>query len=196
MDDSSADLDQFYSIEEAKALMSALRPEEHRRLAGLAHLRSKELAGVEAHDLLNDAFLKVFTETRKWRRGISVDRYFDQAMRSIVSNKRKHIALEEKYGVIPEQEASKGCNTDIEVKTHNSSASDPARLAHAEKRLAQVMQELASDQNAFAVAMGLSEQKTEREIRDTFGLSEREFASARKRLTRVIMKKFPEGSDT
>ena len=195
-DNSGADLSRHYSDDEVMALISALSVEEQRRLAMLARNRAQTLPGVEAGMLLNEAVVRTIDGRRNWPRGVSADRFLDQTMRSIVSNDWKHLSVESKYGVISEQQAKKGCEEYSGIPDEiTDSVPDPARIIYVEQRLEQVFKALASDHNAIAVAMGRAEQKTQREIQETFGLTARDYESARKRFDRVMAKMFSEGAD-
>lgn len=180
--------DDYYSLEEAKAYLQSLTNEEYLQLAQLARMWSKSVPGMDPVELVNEGICRVAEGRRRWPRGVDFARFFHQEFRSIANAERKSRAREVSDG------DPVGSNSDAEfgdsevVQGTGNVTSDPEASVYAERVFSGVMEALAGDQDALAIAMGRAEGKTEREICETFNLDQSRYGAGRKRLARTLLK--------
>jgi len=158
----------------ARAL-AALSETDLLRLKAIARLRARDLPrDVGWSDLLNEAVARALDGTRQCPGGIGVVAFLAGIMRSIASEHWRRLRREAGIFALSEGEADP--------------APDPERTLAAVQALATLDALFAGDLAASQILAGLAGGLSAREIRETYGLSETDYDSTRKRMRRLLLK--------
>ena len=144
------------------------------RLKALARLWSRGLpGGIGWADVLNEAIVRVLDGSRPWPPEVPLLAFLSGVMRSICDDhwrraRRELARSEEPVDAVEE--------------------ADPERTLAAAQALAEVNRLFANDPCALKIIAGLAEGLDAREICRLYGLSEREYDTARKRMRRALLR--------
>jgi RNA polymerase sigma-70 factor (ECF subfamily) len=159
--------------------VAALSETDLLRLKAIARLRARDLPrDIGWADLLNEAVARSLGGSRQCPQGVSIVAFLAGIMRSIASEHWRRLRRE--AGIF----ALSGENGEGEA----DSAPDPERSLAALQALAALDQLFAADLHSSQILAGLAAGLSAREIRATYGLSELEYDSARKRMRRLLLR--------
>lgn len=153
---------------------------------------SKRLAygGVEPEDLRQDAVVSLLTGDRKCPRNVNFAMFMVNAMRSIASNQRKKKTAENLRD--PAAQDEDGFPRDEHVIS-NDMPDKKYLTKDLESLKREVYQSLGDDTTAQLVFIGRLMGDEPSEIREQLGLSETDYRSVNKRITRKIKQIYPTG---
>jgi len=136
-------------------------------------------------DLLQEALTRILVGKRPLPQGVAIVAFVAGVMRSIRS---EHWRRLEDAGVAGHRARSvRERTTDQEVQLADL-APGPDRALMAQQELARIRELFAGDAAASGILEGLAQGLTAEEIRLSLGLSETDYASARKRMRRVLLR--------
>ena len=165
---------------DAAHAIQALSEADLVRLAALARLWSRGLPdGIGWTDVLNEAVVRVLDGSRAWPPGVPLLAFLSGVMRSICDDHWRRARREalRRHGDL----------ADLGASLADGSA-DPERMLAAAQALAQINQLFAGDQPALQIIAGLSEGLTASEICRRYGMEERDYDTARKRMRRALLR--------
>jgi DNA-directed RNA polymerase specialized sigma24 family protein len=154
------------------------------RLNALARLWAKGLPrGLNCSDVLHEAIARVLDGSRKWPEGVPILAFLSGVMRSICDDYWRRERLE---SCVLARDA------DLEALGaaggEAGSIADPERVLGAAQSLAAVNRLFVSDPLALKIIAGLTDGLTAAEICKTYGMSEREYDTGRKRMRRTLLR--------
>jgi DNA-directed RNA polymerase specialized sigma24 family protein len=162
------------TVDVARAI-HALSDNDLVRLKALARLWSRGLpGGIGWADVLNEAIVRVLDGSRQWRPGVPLLAFLSGVMRSICDDHWRRARREFSRDELDPQASEE--------------TPDPERTLAAAQALAEVNRLFASDPCALKIITGLAEGLDAREICRQYGLSEREYDTARKRMRRALLR--------
>jgi RNA polymerase sigma-70 factor (ECF subfamily) len=150
------------------------------RLAALARLWSRGLPeGLGWTDVLNETIVRVLDGSRPWPPGVPLLAFLSGVMRSICDDQWRRVRREAltRHGDVAELGASA-----------EDASPDPERTLAAAQALAQVNRLFAGDPHALKIIAGLSDGLTASEICLFYGMAERDYDTARKRMRRTLLR--------
>jgi DNA-directed RNA polymerase specialized sigma24 family protein len=178
--------------------LRVIRPTETavtlRLVTNLELLRLKTLArwyarglppDVTWEDLLQEALTRILVGKREVPDGVAIVAFVAGVMRSLRSEHWQRIERVLARDRLRGDRRSKGPHRETELV---DSAPGPDRAVMAQQELAAIRNLFADDAAALIVLDGLARGLTAEEIRLTAGFSETEYASARKRMRRVLLR--------
>jgi RNA polymerase sigma-70 factor (ECF subfamily) len=131
-------------------------------------------ADVSWDDLLQEAFARVISGTRRQPPGVPTVVFLAGVMRSLRTEHWRRVLRE-----------SRGESQDIEPMER---APDPERCVIAWQELTRVQQLFVDDPLALQIVSGLAEGLSAEEIRRANGINKIDYDSARKRMRRVLLR--------
>jgi DNA-directed RNA polymerase specialized sigma24 family protein len=148
------------------------------RLKAIARLRARGLpGGVGWSDLLNEAFARALDGTRQPPAGLGTVAFLAGIMRSIANEHWRRLR----------REAGLFASGDAEIGAADPGP-DPERSMAAVQALAKLDRLFSGDLAASQILAGLATGLAAQGIRETYGLSEVEYDSARKRMRRLLLR--------
>ena len=148
------------------------------RLKAIARLRARGLpGGVGWSDLLNEAFARALDGTRQPPDGLGMVAFLAGVMRSVANEHWRRLRREAGMFASGDEEAGAA-----------DPAPDPERSLAAVQALATLDQLFSGDLTASQILAGLAAGLPAREIQATYGLTEVEYDSARKRMRRLLLR--------
>jgi RNA polymerase sigma factor (sigma-70 family) len=174
---------------EVKEAIDGLLDAAWLRLRKVAHALARH-RGLEAEDLLQEAFVRAMEGSRQCPRDVEVVRFLAEAMRSIASDALKARRRS------PEGHASGSDDQDMleSVPDHGPTAEE--RLESAQETALQrraVLELFADDATAQLMVEGMMLGMGGEELRELVDLTPTEFASKRRFMRRRIDAAYPEG---
>jgi DNA-directed RNA polymerase specialized sigma24 family protein len=167
------------TVDVARAI-HALSDTDLVRLAALARLWSRGLPGGLAWtDVLNEAIVRVLDGSRSRPPGVPLLAFLSGVMRSICDDHWRRARREAltRHGDLAELGA-----------LAEDTSPDPERTLAAAQALAEVNRLFAGDRQALKIIAGLSEGLTASEICRLYGMAERDYDTARKRMRRTLLR--------
>jgi RNA polymerase sigma-70 factor (ECF subfamily) len=156
------------------------------RLKTIARLHARGLPpDVTWEDLLQEAFARVLTGSRRQPEGISMLVFLAGIMRSLSAEHwRRVLRGSRRWQAAPLDEASDG-SQDVEPF---DPAPDPERALSALQELAAIDRLFAGDSLALHIIAGLAEGLSAEQIRIAGGISKTDYDSARRRMRRILLR--------
>jgi DNA-directed RNA polymerase specialized sigma24 family protein len=169
------------TVDAARAI-HALSDTDLVRLKALARLWSRGLpGGLGWADILNEAIVRVLDGSRPWPRRVPLLAFLSGVMRSICDDQwrkaRRELLVRNGDGCAPGAPSEEA-----------AVAPDPERTLAAAQALAEVDRLFAADPSALKIIAGLAEGFTPGEIRRTYGMTELEYDTTRKRMRRKLLR--------
>jgi RNA polymerase sigma-70 factor (ECF subfamily) len=169
------------TVDAARAI-HALSDTDLIRLKALARLWSRGLpGGLGWTDILNEAIVRVLDGSRSWPRKVPLLAFLSGVMRSICDDQwrkaRRELLVRNGDGCAPGAPGEEAAATP-----------DPERTLAAAQALAEVDRLFAADPGALKVIAGLAEGFTPGEICRTYGMTELEYDTTRKRMRRMLLR--------
>ena len=169
------------TVDAARAI-HALSDTDLIRLKALARLWSRGLpGGLGWADILNEAIVRVLDGSRPWPPKVPLLAFLSGVMRSICDDQwrraRRELLVRNGDGCAPGVPSVEAAATP-----------DPERTLAAAQALAEVDRLFAADPGALKVIAGLAEGCTPGEICRTYGLTELEYDTTRKRMRRTLLR--------
>lgn len=161
----------------ARALQ-ALSDADLVRLKALARLWSRGMpGGFGWTDILNEAIVRVLDGSRPWPPDVPLLAFLSGVMRSICDDLWRRARREPLVDDLSE----------LAVPAEETSP-DPERTLVAAQALAEVHRLFADDPCALKIIAGIGEGLSAREICRLYGMAEREYDTARKRMRRTLLR--------
>ena len=151
------------------------------RLKALARLWSRGLpGGLGWTDVLNEAIVRVLDGSRPWPPDVPLLAFLSGVMRSICDDQWRRARREAllRVGDLPDRPSVEGAE----------GAPDPERVLAAAQALAAIHELFADDPSALTIIAGLAEGLTAGEICRHYGMTERDYDTARKRMRRALLR--------
>ncbi|HKU97514.1 MAG TPA: sigma-70 family RNA polymerase sigma factor [Vineibacter sp.] len=165
----------------ARALRS-LSNADLARLKALARLWSRGLpGGLGWTDILNEAIVRALNGVRPWPPDVPLLAFLSGVMRSICDEHWRRVRRELAWVV------HDGDVSDVADDTA-AAPPDAERVLAAAQAVAAIHQLFSADGVALKIIAGLAEGMTASEICHAYGLSERAYDSARKRMRRALLR--------
>ncbi len=159
--------------------LGALSNAELMRLNALARLWTRGLPETLSWaDVLQEAIARALDGSRKWPPGVPILSFLSGVMRSICDDHWRHEMREARVIV-------RSADAADEVGAANP---DPERVVAAAQALSDIHDLFAGDYAALKIITGLADGLTATEICETYGLSEREYDTTRKRMRRALLR--------
>lgn len=176
---------------EMRSALEALQPTDLTRLQKEASFLAPG-TGMEPNDLLQEAVMRSLEENggRNCPRDVKLATFLCNVMKSIASHAR------EKWKRETPSNSSEGDGDDPIVKAPDPAMSlEEVVVGHLDygKALAEIEAMFSEDPKAQAIVIGIMEDWTPHEIREMESMSEKEYAAARKRVQRKLLREFPKG---
>jgi DNA-directed RNA polymerase specialized sigma24 family protein len=147
------------------------------RLKTIARLHARGLPpDVGWEDLLQEAFARVLTGSRRQPEGVTAIAFLAGVMRSLKADHWRRVSKGLSYG-----------HTDRDVEPWDP-APDPEHSLNALQELAAIDRLFADDSVALQIIAGLSEGLSAEQIRLATGISKTDYDSGRKRMRRVLLR--------
>ena len=157
------------------------------RLKAIARLHARGLpADVSWDDLLQEAFARVISGSRRKPEGISMVVFLSGVMRSLRSEHWRRAQLQSRNPYAP-RTLLRDSHTSQELEPTDPTP-DPERSMIAWQEMARVNRLFADDPLALQIVLGLAEGLSPEEIRKMSGISKTDYDSARRRMRRALLR--------
>lgn len=167
------------AVAELARALAGLSQTDMLRLKAIARLRARDLpSDTSWSDLLNEAIVRALDGTRLYPPGIGLVVFLAGIMRSIASEHWRRLRRE--AGIFDLSGDDGGDEADP--------APGPERNLASLQALAALDQLFAGDPAASQILAGLAAGLSANEIRETYGLSETDYDSTRKRMRRLLLR--------
>jgi RNA polymerase sigma-70 factor (ECF subfamily) len=165
------------------AALSALSNADLLRLNALARLWTRGMPETLSWaDVLQEAIARALDGSRKWPPGVSILAFLSGVMRSICDDHWRQQVREARV-IVRSTDAADARADDV-----GAANPDPERVVAAAQALSDIHTLFAGDYAALKVITGLADGLTAAEICETYGLSEREYDTTRKRMRRALLR--------
>ena len=165
------------------AALGALSNAELMRLNALARLWTRGMPETFSWaDVLQEAIARALDGSRKWPPGVPILAFLSGVMRSICDDHWRH---ERARG--EGDRARRRCRRRTR-RRGRCREPDPERVVAAAQALSDIHDLFAGDYAALKIITGLADGLTAAEICETYGLSEREYDTTRKRMRRALLR--------
>ncbi len=165
------------------AALGLLSNAELMRLNALARLWTRGMPDTLSWaDVLQEAIARALDGSRKWPPGVSILAFLSGVMRSICNDHWRHEVRESRVLVRGADAA------DAPAGEVGAASPDPERVVAAAQALSDIHDLFAGDYAALKIITGLADGLTAAEICETYGLSEREYDTTRKRMRRALLR--------
>ena len=170
--------------QDAAAAIRALTDTDLLRLKALAQLWTRGMPGCLGWaDVMQEAIARVLDGSRRWPAGVPILAFLSGVMRSICNDHWRH-EIREAAVIVRDREVEDGCGAD----ESGAPGTDPERVLAAAQALSDIHQLFARDSAALKVISGLADGLAASEICRTYGLSEREYDTTRRRMRRTLLR--------
>jgi len=165
------------------AALCALSNAELLRLNALARLWTRGMPETLSWaDVLQEAIARALDGSRTWPPGVPILAFLSGVMRSICDDHwRQHVR--EARVIVRSADAG-----DARAEGVSAATPDPERVVAAAQALSDIYDLFVGDGAALKVITGLADGLTAAEICETYGLSEREYDTTRKRMRRALLR--------
>jgi DNA-directed RNA polymerase specialized sigma24 family protein len=156
------------------------------RLKAIARVHARGLPpDVSWDDLLQEAFARVMSGSRKKPCDISMVAFLSGVMRSLRADHWRRVNLESPGGSLRRRLPDPGKAQEPEAQ---DAAPDPERALIAWQEMQSVARLFAGDSVALQIVSGLAEGLSPEEIRTASGISKTDYDSARRRMRRALLR--------
>jgi DNA-directed RNA polymerase specialized sigma24 family protein len=164
----------------------ALTDADLARLGALARLWTRGLPdSIGWADVMHEAIARALDGSRKWPPDVPILAFLSGIMRSICEDHWRRTRRDKEL-LVRDDDVCDLCAPGDEVKSPG-----PERIVAAAQSVAAIMQLFACDPPALKIIAGLAEGLTSQEIRERYGMSEREYDTTRKRMRRALLRRGP-----
>jgi len=154
------------------------------RLKALARLWARGLpGGLSWSDVMHEAIARALDGSRKWPPGVPILAFLSGVMRSICDDHWRRERLEHQV-LARDMDLESLCGAGDGA----GPLADPERVLSAAQGLAAVNRLFAADPLALKIVAGLADGLTAGEICKVYGISERDYDTARKRMRRALLR--------
>ena len=168
---------------DVSAALAGLSNAELLRLNALARLWTRGMPGtLSSADVLQEAIARALDGSRKWPAGVPILAFLSGVMRSICDDHWRQQAREARVLVRAADAA------DARAEVVGAANPDPERVVAAAQAMSDIYELFVGDNAALKVITGLADGLTAAEICETYGLSEREYDTTRKRMRRALLR--------
>jgi DNA-directed RNA polymerase specialized sigma24 family protein len=155
------------------------------KLKAIARLHARGLPpDVSWDDLLQEAFARVMSGTRRTPEGVCMVAFLSGVMRSLRSEHWRRVQMESREW--PSQRRLRYTNS--ESMEASDPSPDPERSLMAWQEMAGIARLFADDEVALQIIMGLAEGLSPEEIRNATGIGKTDYDSARRRMRRALLR--------
>jgi DNA-directed RNA polymerase specialized sigma24 family protein len=163
------------------AAIRALSDTDLLRLQALARLWTRGMPGsLGWADVMQEAITRALDGSRKWPPGVPILAFLSGVMRSICDDHWRFEVREAKV-IVRDADAA-------EFGADDTSAADPERVVAAAQALSDIYQLFVNDKAALTIIAGLADGLTAAEICKTYGMTERDYDTTRKRMRRALLR--------
>lgn len=156
------------------------------RLKAIARVHARGLPpDVSWDDLLQEAFARVMSGSRKQPSGISMVAFLSGVMRSLRAEHWRRVSLESPDGYLHRRLREPGNAQELEAE---DAAPGPERSLIAWQEMQSIARLFAGDLVALQIVSGLAEGLSPEEIRAASGISKTDYDSARRRMRRALLR--------
>jgi DNA-directed RNA polymerase specialized sigma24 family protein len=177
---------QVTTVEPGRDVAAAIRALSNAdlvRLQALARLWTRGMPGALGWaDVMQEAITRALDGSRKWPPGVPILAFLSGVMRSICDD---HWRFEMREARVFAREADVA---DVGAALTGASSADPERVVAAAQALSDIYQLFATDNAALKVITGLADGLSAAEICQTYGMTEREYDTTRKRMRRALLR--------
>ena len=175
------------------AALAALSDADLLRLKRFAELRSLRLPLLNWSDLLNEAIARALDGSRLWPADVEFMVFMLQSIRSIASEQWRRIQRTPvtREADLPLADPTSAEKVSLDEVGRNEL--NPQREVFAERALRDVMTIFRADKQATAILEGLAEGDAPADIQRRAGMTPIQYASAQRRIRRVLTRAFPDG---
>lgn len=184
---SSQPVKSYASSKEVEHALATMSSADRARLRHSAQLRSLGLTGVDWEDLISEATTRALSGVRRWPRDVPFIAFMIQTIRSIASEEwQQRLFLAEDLDSDP----SSGTDTQSShvVPDLATDMVTPERVAQAHSALGEIESIFSGDDEALSIIRGLALGHTPEETQKEANLSSVSYASAQRRIRRVLAK--------
>jgi RNA polymerase sigma-70 factor (ECF subfamily) len=156
------------------------------RLKAIARLHARGLpSDVSWDDLLQEAFARVMSGSRRKPEGLSMVAFLAGVMRSLRAEHWRRVHLDPRDLYAPRRLDDSDILRGLEPRDPSP---DPERSLIAWQELGNIYRLFADDPVALQIVMGLAEGLSPEEIRGQSGISKTDYDSARRRMRRALLR--------
>jgi DNA-directed RNA polymerase specialized sigma24 family protein len=156
------------------------------RLKAIARLHARGLpADVSWDDLLQEAFARVISGSRRKPQGVTMVVFLSGVMRSLRSEHWRRAQLESRDSYALRRLRDSEASQELEPADPTP---DPERSMIAWQEMARINRLFADDPVALQIVLGLAEGLSADEIRKMSGISKTDYDSARRRMRRALLR--------
>jgi RNA polymerase sigma-70 factor (ECF subfamily) len=178
------------SAADVSAAIAALSDAELVRLQALARLWSRGLpGGLGWADILHEAIVRVLDGSRSWPLGVPLLAFLAGVMRSICDDQWRRVRNEQKL-LVSRDDPDRSGDDPIDNEP------DPERVVIAVKGLAEVYQLFKGDPLALKIIAGMAGGLTAKDICTTYGISDLDYDTTRRRMRRTLLRHQRNGSES
>jgi DNA-directed RNA polymerase specialized sigma24 family protein len=169
---------------DAASAIQALSDTDLVRLKALARLWSRGLpGGLGWADVLHEAIIRVLDGSRAWPPGVPILAFLSGVMRSICDDYWRRVRHEQRMLVSRDDQSQRGPSTDPVDEV-----ADPERIAVAVEGLAEIYRLFAGDPVALQIIDGMSNGLAAKDVCKAYGISTRDYDTARRRMRRALLR--------
>ena len=169
---------------DAASAIQALSEADLVRLQALARLWSRGLpGGIGWADVLHEAIIRVLDGSRIWPPDVPILAFVSGVMRSICDDYWRRVRREQRM-LVSRDERSR-CVSSADPADE---VADPERVAVAVAALAEIYRLFAGDAIALRIIDGLSNGLVAKDICKGYGISARDYDTARRRMRRALLR--------
>jgi len=173
------------SLAETALALKLVTESDLLKLKAIARLHARGLPpDVSWDDLLQEAFARVMSGSRKKPCGISMVAFLSGVMRSLRAEHWRRVHLESPDG-LRRRLRDPGNAQELEAE---DAAPDPERALIAWQEMQSIARLFAGDLVALQIVSGLAEGLSPEEIRTASGISKTDYDSARRRMRRALLR--------
>ena len=170
------------------AAIRALTDGDLLRLQALARLWTRGMPGsLGWADVMQEAITRALDGSRRWPPGVPLLAFLSGVMRSICDDHWRFEVREARV-IIRDSAAA-------ELGADDAGTADPERTIAAAQAIADIHRLFSGDNAALKIIAGLADGLTAAEICNTYGLSEREYDTTRKRMRRRLLRFDDDGGE-
>lgn len=185
------------SPDELYAAVEKLSAREFRRLEAVGNSLALGIRGVDGADVLLEAVERALRGTSVWRRGVPLQNFLFGIMRNVAKQRREQKSSSAPAQPIVGHASDDAAGIDLRSEEPNpeevllAREAEHQREADTRETLQAVDALFEEDVEVQAILYGIRNGHPAAQVRQDFGMTETQYASARKRMNRALVKAFP-----
>lgn len=192
--------DEYATTAEASEALRRLSDADLLRLEKIARYRSFAHPLIDPRDLLNEAVVRVLRGTRRWPRSVPIVRFLANVLRSLATEawRQESETPERLESSLPTREGHAQADYLAESKSYLPNPEETALEVDRQRLIGlsagELLNMFRNDPTASSILQGLREGLTPDQIRNQHGMTTTEYGTARRRIRRLIDRRFPKGA--